>query len=55
MFGAVLSIFILIYNQIFYLITEPLVRMIGLHFKVEEEARICFYIFVCLFLDMVFL
>lgn len=46
------SIVIIIYNALFYMLVEPIVRYIGYHIRTNEIRVISFTIFLCLVSDM---
>jgi hypothetical protein len=47
-----ITIFILVWNTLLYMIIEPLINLIGLHHKTETSSIVMMTVFVCLCADM---
>jgi hypothetical protein len=49
------TIVILVYNMLFYMLVQPIVQLIGFHVRTNEIRLTSFTVFVCLIVDMIFL
>lgn len=54
-FFETISIFVIVYNNIFYTVVEPAVCLIGHHVRTDQISLIANLIFGCLVLDMIFI
>ena len=52
-YTLIVSLFIIIFNALFYVIVRPLVLMIGYRMKTSEEMLVSLTVFGCLFVDMI--
>ena len=54
-YSAIVSVFIVVYNYLFLMITKPVLSLVGFHLRTQYERLASITIFICMLIDSIFI